>query len=336
MCGKEELLPLVSTYALNELEKKETKFLQRWQIYEFLTALKEHKVFKYLRTELMDRDYWKSAFDKYSPDAELEFYEAVAEWLVKMEDRRAIPAFIKFLHEGQEMGFPEEVRGAIGDILRQSKWHKEIQNALALLKEGEIIFIKKGEELMDIVMQKVERDDKFRAIIGTGQPTIFDLQRRAEAEQTRWNEAYHEDLDGLRPIDVPISRIKIDLLRRMVEEFEKEIAGRKGFSMEQIMQDYGVFQSEWMTTPLQDHGGQFPLGLILKDEEKLATTIALKENFLRYKENTVNSMYLEAVDLFEDGDVKGARQRIEAVLQLEPAYPFALRLKSKMDSQTQL
>ena len=155
---------------------------------------------------------------------------------------------------------------------------------------------------------------------------IRKLQKKLDVETKKWNEAYHETLDGLRPVDIPTPQIQIFLLQKMFRDFEQTLAGKELQSMEKTMADYKRYQNEWMVSPLADDGGKIPLVMILQEEENSADTFALREHFKTYKKSKIDDLYLEASDLYNEGKKKAAAKRISSLLQLEPDHSFGLRL----------
>lgn len=326
------LLPYLTIHLLNKLDKPNSDFFDRWLSYEFLTSVKEYRVFKYLRREFLDRDYWSSYPESDESGTHIAFYTDITNYFIQLEDRRGVPVFIKLLHEGRNMGFSEEIRGAIRNILSKSIWHEEIERGLRLLKEGELVFVNRGEDLIDILKKKTESYTKIHSLIRKASPNTTDLQQMFAKEENRWMEAYHEELDGLRPVDFPIPPIKNHLMERMIKELEKEDGSSQTMSIEEANEWIREFQSNWLITPLPDYNNEIPLAMILREEEKLSKTFALKEHFKQYKGNTINTLYLDAIELFEEGDREGARKKVNAVLQIDPDYPFAKSLKKLVES----
>ncbi|RJQ38132.1 MAG: hypothetical protein C4550_07090 [Nitrospiraceae bacterium] len=323
------MFPLLSVHIYNMLDKKDTEFFDRWMLYEFLVSVPDPQVFYYLRRELTNKDYWSDNPRAPDEEAELEFYGEITDWLISLADRRAVHVFIRLLHEGKDMGFQQEVLNVVSEKLRESSWYEEIQAGLRLLDEGENIFISGEQKPADLLGQRTSEYAEFHEAI-QGTPTLPDIQKKLDVETTKWNEAYHEKLDGLRPVDIPRPQIQIVLLQNMFREFERTLGGKEHQSMEKTMEDYKRFQNEWMVTPLDDDGGKIPLVMILHEEENSADTFALREHFKTYKKSKVDDLYFEALELYNEGKKKAAAKRISALLQLEPDHPFGLHLARKI------
>ena len=100
--------------------------------------------------------------------------------------------------------------------------------------------------------------------------------------------------------------------------------------MEKLKECYAEFQSSWLITPLASYNWAVPLAIIFKDEQRLAKTEALKSQFKKYKEDRLNSLYIEAATYLENDSIEDCRKRINAILQIEPKHQFALRLKNRL------
>ena len=180
-----------------------------------------------------------------------------------------------------------------------------------------------------ISSKKIGDFTSFETAFGSGEISLDVLNRRLKIDEARWNEAYHDALDGLRPVDIPQPLVLTALMERMIKDFQRKIGRAKNVSPEQYMKLFREFQNEFMVTPLPDTGG-IPLVAIMREHEQLAFNHALKKHFRKYKEDKINSLYIEATDLFEVGDMEAARNRMNALLGIAPDYPFALALKRKI------
>jgi hypothetical protein len=330
--GDSATMPLLFVYLLNELSKRQTDYLDRWEIYEFLTSFHASDTFEHLRNELLSRSMWDSTPHNSENDdtVEDEFFGSVTSCLIRLNDRRAIPVFIRLLHHGKSLGFSESVLSLIEEDAGSSPWRDEIQRGLRLLKEGEMVFVGEDEDLKDNLLKKIGDFTSFETAFGSGEISLDLLNRRLKIDEARWNEAYHDALDGLRPVDIPQPLVLTELMERMIKDFQRKMRRAKNVSPEQYMGLFREFQNEFMVTPLPDTGG-IPLVAIMREHEQLAFTHALKKYFRKYKEDKINSLYIEAADMFEAGDVAPARNRINALLGMEPDYPFALALKRKIN-----
>ncbi|NOZ69114.1 MAG: hypothetical protein GXP46_07690 [Deferribacteres bacterium] len=325
-----EMLPLLSIHIFNMLDNREADFFDRWIIYEFLMSIPDQRVFSYLRRELDDMEFWYHK-PLAGDDEEIttEFYGDITDWLIALADRRAVPVFIRLLHGGEDRGIPQDVLNTAAEKLRDSPWYEEIKTGLRLLDEGETVMIEQDQNHMEFFGRKTGEYAEFHKMM-RGRAELADLQRKLDIETKRWNESYHESLDGLRPVDIPRAPLQIDLLKRMFSDFERKMAGREHEDMQEAMGEFIEFQDEWMLTPLEDRGGGIPLVMMMKEEESSADTFALKENFNAYKKSKVDALYVEASGLFDEGKKEAAAGRIKALLQLEPDHPFALGLAEKM------
>jgi len=310
---------------LDDLDDENDDFLNRWSSYLFLTAAEDYRVVDPLRRELLQRDYWNSLPDADDPEINLRYYQDIVYCLLELKDRRAVPTLIRLFHEGRELGFHTEVIDAVKKQIDGSEWREEIHNALRLLKEGELVFVEKGLDFADAVPQEAEKYAELHSLIAGNLPELSEMQDHMKMHEKRWNEAYHEDLDGLRPIDIPTPKMQFTLLSRMFSSFQRRmnLGSAKGEVSEEFMQEYQDFQTQWMITPLTDYNNQIPLAMIINASQELSDTYALQQHFQRYKNETIASLYHHAVAMQEAGDIEGAKMNLEAVLAIEPDFPFA-------------
>jgi hypothetical protein len=329
--GESATTPLLFVYLLNELSKHRTDYIDRWLIYEFLTSFHASDTFEQLRDELLRRSFWDSTphNTEYDDTVEEEFFRSVTSCLIQLNDRRAIPVFIRVLHEGTALGFSDSVLSLIEEETDSSPWRDEIQRGLRLLKEGEMVFVGEDEDLKNNLLKKIGDFTSFESAFGSGEISLDVLNRRLKVDEARWNEAYHDALDGLRPVDIPQPLVLTTLMERMIKDFQRKMGTAKNVSPERHMKRFREFQNEFMVTPLPDTRG-IPLVAIMREHEQLAFTQALKKHFRKYKKDKINSLYIEATDLFEAGDVGAARKRMNALLGIAPDYPFALAVKRKI------
>ncbi|NOZ69737.1 MAG: hypothetical protein GXP46_10965, partial [Deferribacteres bacterium] len=272
-----EMLPLLSIHIFNMLDDRETSVFDRWIIYDFLMSIPDPRVFGYLRRELDDIEFWHDNFLAGDDNEETAtaFYGDITDWLIALADRRAVPVFIRLLHEGEDRGIPRDVLNDAVEKLRDSPWYEEIKTGLRLLDEGETVMIGRDQNHAEFFGRKTGEYAEFHEMM-QGRAELADLQRKLDIETKRWNESYHESLDGLRPVDIPRAPLQIDLLKRMFSDFERKMAGREHEDMQKTMGEFIEFQDEWMLTPLDDRSGGIPLVMMMKEEESSADTFALK------------------------------------------------------------
>lgn len=153
-----------------------------------------------------------------------------------------------------------------------------------------------------------------------------------EIQARRVNEAYHEDLDGLRPVDMAPAPVQLGLMERMIRDFGSMMRASGKTGAQNPNEEFARFQDEWMVTPLADFDGEMPLVRILREEKENARTYAQRRHFEKYLGERVNSLYLDAKDLVEEDSIDEARRRLDAVLRLEPGHPFAAALRRRIGS----
>lgn len=316
-----KLNQMIADYLLSLAERRNPDFFNLWTTFMFLAAIRDQRIIGLFRGELAR----KREYDV-DEDAETAFYIEIVEMICFLDDRRAIPTLIQFLHEGRQKGFSDHIIEQVEDAIMDSPWHEEIIRGVNLLKEGEMVIVPRGESIFDSTFNELSDEDEF-----FDQDAEDDLQDRLTYHQKRWNEAYHEDLDGLRPIDIPPSKVRNDMLFELLKDFGKNMPVSGFSSEEEEAQYFAEFQESWFLTPLASRNGSIPLVIIMKDEDKLATTEALRGYFQKYKTDRLNSLYLDASMHLENNCPEECRRRIDAILEIEPNYPLAVRLKSKLD-----
>jgi hypothetical protein len=332
-CRESEQQSFVTIYLVNKLEKSGTDLFERWYCHEYLVTQNDPRAFRYLRDELLYRELWTDHPQKDDLHLSLSFYSQLIEWTIRLKDRRAVPVFIKLLYYGEKMGYQKEILEIAEDLIANTKWSEEIQQGLYLLKEGETVFVEKSHDAMAQLNENLEKYTESMTTLHGKPPKKADIRQRVSYDTRRWNEAYHDDLDGLRPVDLPEPEIKLELLQRMMIEFEKKVR-RRNISRKKAMRILPRFQGKWLTTPRPELDGDIPLVLIMRETEMLAKTRAQKEHYQRYKEETINGLYLEAALHFDSAERTDAIRKINTVLALDPDYPFAKRLKARLYRET--
>lgn len=315
--------PFLLTFLKNEHNKFFVSWEVRRQIEEILCRLDDPAAFHLLRRELVNPRHWMS----HAPPEEMPgFYGTVVKHLLEIGDRRAVPVLIKFLQHGASEEIPGEVVSEVKHLVEGSTWHDEIVQGLKLLAEGEKVFVEFGEDLTEIALQKVNQFSDFHTQIQGKAPTLDELNRRLRIEQDRFNNAYHDDLDGLRPVDMGKPPIQMILMQRMLEDFEKR-GGSGRFVQAEEADELAEFQAEWLITPLPDYNGEAPEVIIMRKREQHASLRAEREYIELYGKRKINELYIDASEFFDEGINAPAQKRIDVVLALEPNHLFARRLE---------
>lgn len=321
----QDLRHLIAEHIVNRMQSN-PDFLEKWVGYEFLAGVKDHRLLDLLKRELTEVDEYDE--DPEDEEALLEFYSDVARMLCDLRDRRAIPAFIEFLSALSEDDLWQEIGAKVEDILEDSPWFDEIRQGLDKLLNGERVLIGKDEQFPDSIPGLVSEAESPPVAAAA---SVQELESQISHERVGWDSAYHEALDGLRPIDIPDSKVESSLMSQMLDDFQKQIdASQSRMKSDDLQEQLRVFQDDWMLTPLPSRHGALPLTLILKDREKLASSPALQGHFSAYKQKTTATIYLEASEHLRNGELEACRKKLRAVLQIEPDNPLALRLKNKL------
>lgn len=322
-------LHFLKIYFLNKLERSDTDFPERWACHKFLVTVNDPHALQFMREELLHWEFWADHPQRKSKRTGLMFYSQLFQWMISLKDRRAIPVFIKLLFEGEKMGYHPEVLAIAEDLLAGTPWLAEVKQGVYYLKEGETVFVEKDVDANAQIGENLEKYASMVRRLNGKPPKKSDIRKKVKYSTRRWNGAYHEDLDGLRPIDLPEPEIKYELLESMMMEFERKVRRRKT-PRKKAMRLLPKFQGKWMTRPQAVLGGKIPIALIMQEAEALATTRAQKEHFKRYKQDTINRLYLEAASHYDASQHRDAARKVNTVLALDPSYPFAKRLKRKL------
>lgn len=321
--------PFLLTILKNEHDKFFVSWEVRRQIEELLCRLDDPAAFRLLRKELANSRHWMS----HAPPEELPgFYGTVVKRLLEIGDRRAVPVLIRFLQHGPSGDIPAEVVNEVKHLVEGSTWHDEIVQGLKLLREGEKVFVESGEALNRIALQKVKQFTDFHTQIQGKAPTLDELNRRLRIEQERFNTAYHDDLDGLRPVDMSRPPLQMILMQRMLEDFEKR-RGSGRFVRAEEAHELAAFQEEWLVTPLPDYHGEVPEVIIMRKLEQHASSRAEREYLELYRKRKINELFIQASEFFDEGMNAPAQRRIDVVLALEPNHLFAHRLEGLLKGQ---
>jgi|GEM_PF-1947808 len=340
-------LPYLISYLLYDAGRSDSDAAWRLSVYRILFELKEPRLFEFLRSELTASSYWIPVTFESIGGREIEFYREIASMLSGLGDRRAVPVLIRYLGWSGP-ALDEDLRKAVTEVVEKSEWHDEIAAALKALKEGERVFVEKDADLEKIVADKVEEYAAFhRKVTGTD-IDMNEMNRKAQMISEKLNEAYHDDLDGLRPIDIPVPPMQMELSTRLAEDYRKALGSPEEDDVDKLTKtqdipdDDGVneerlvgfkrFETEWRLTPLPDRANETPLMLMMREAEALATSHVLKTHFQAYRNDEINGLYFAAKDYFQYGEKDKAMKRVEAILALEPDHLFALKLKEDIET----
>lgn len=279
----------------------------RLRAYSFLTAGNQWEILDDLLGELDGTGRWKERM----PTSE---FPKVAAAVARLGDRRAVGQIVRLLSEGL---LPEAAKGAIADAFQACGWWSEIEEALAAERKGVLTLVPAGIDLLDVIRDRLDKEppDSREA-----------LQFRTNILNEEWNRAFHEDLEGLRPCDLAAGGpAEAALLREFAEVAKTQTAefAEDGIRKEDLKAMVSGLQYHWMRTPNPACGGKIPLAAIWDERRELTPHRAY---YNHQREELLNDMYRWARGWFDDGNFASARRELEAVLAIEPEYPFAKRL----------
>ncbi len=314
---------LVTTHIYDNVCNFEATFSEKWYSYAFLSQIKDERVIMMQIEELWDIQEYKA-----EQDVLLDFYQEITRDLIALKDRRAVPAFIRFLYNAASQGIPTTIIDEIDLLLTKTSWYKEIQKGLHLLHQGENIFIDEEEKFQDWILKKVNKYIELQTRLAGVSPDENKIKLFYDNQQALWDEAYHKGIEWLRPVDIGVSQAGLKLEQLMYDSFFNKNRGLAPSdpAVEEKINDY---RAEWMITPLTSDPKSAPMVQIIKDRERQATSTALKDYFKKSKKETVNSLYHQAVAEFENNNHALAKKILDTLLSIEPGYPFALRLKKQ-------
>lgn len=330
-----KMLPLVKEQIFHAVECGEYSHSDKIQAYSFLIEAEEGEVFDFLRRELLDRGSLPATpAEPVKEHEEVEFYENLARMLIALGDRRAVPVLIKILHTGADFDLTRTIMGRIKETALNSEWREEILEGLHLLDEDELVFVDADTPPIERLPGLMKEHADFLHLLGE-EPTLDKINKKLNVDTDRWNRAYHAELDGLRPMDLaagmgtPLGR---SIHARMFQDFLKENKGDNEESGQEIMARFNEYQSKWMLTSLDDHGGDLPLVLKIKEERKLADTYYRKRHFEIYYGGVINDLFEQARGEHENGNEAEALLLYGAVLAIEPDHPFARKFEGLLKS----
>jgi hypothetical protein len=240
--------------------------------------------------------------------------ESLAAKLAELGDRRAIGHAVQMIRD-------REIRPAGTDALRvawaANGWWKEVDDALAALRRGDLVLVGRGETMNDHIRERFE-SGKIEAVEGA--------QFRLNMLQEDWNRAFHEDLDWLRPCDVHDPGPREQAVMQAFAAFAQSKMTSTSSGAEAARR-FNELQHEWMRTPQAD--GRLPLAVLWEERRARSKHPSRDEAYIAEQ---LNDMYGAARASWEDGEIAAARSELEVILQLDPAHPFARRLLARISS----
>ncbi|RMH77521.1 MAG: hypothetical protein D6681_20885 [Calditrichaeota bacterium] len=322
---KSKVRPYLVDFLLNELSKPWADMYNRWICYELLVGLREYRVTEYLRREFSNPDYWED----FPADTEAgpHFYGDVADWLVTLGDRRAIPEFILIIAEPEEMGFSEEIAETIKEVALNSSWSRQIQKDLRRYEKGEIVFVGEEDSLPNLILDELDALEEAarRNRKEVTQEQVSALFRKVRED---WNRAYHRSLDGLRPVDFPTSPVLMKLQQHMLSDIDPELDEILFMEDEEKSNEQArEIEDKWWITPNPRYKHQPPIKVRVEEEKRLANTPVLRELWEKKTRESIAELYGQACIRMDAGNDEEARLFVNAVLALDPDHPFARRLQ---------
>lgn len=296
---------------LYRVRDPEEEAWNRLASYDLLIRARQGEVFRPLMREFAEGVVWME------PVSDVDLPE-LARKLAALGDRRAVGTVIKMIHR-KEIRRPAGIE-ALREGWQANGWWKEVDEALAGLRRGTLILVKKGEEMNDLVRKQFS-EGTFSAIEGA--------QFHLNILQEEWNHAFHEDLDWLRPVDLhEPGPQEIALMRAYVSFAQARLAsdgkaqGSKR-SGEKAPESLNRLQHEWMRTPRKELGGRIPLAIIFEERRARTSHPARDAAYVR---DQISEMYGWARAAWEDGETDVALRELETILAIDPSNPFARRL----------
>jgi hypothetical protein len=214
---------------------------------------------------------------------------------------------------------PRSGESALRNVLREAwagnGWWREIDVAIEAHRRGALVFVGKGVQMKDLIDERLRRDPP------QGREA---MQARLNQLNEEWNQAYHADLEGLRPSDIADWGPEET---QLMQEFGTVVSERlpktdqeadTGFQLK-----YGILQQEWLMTPQEKLGGRCPFAVIWTEKRQRSRNPAYDRHYLDMK---LNEMCFSATEGLKVGERHDARLLLEAILQVEPGHPLARRL----------
>lgn len=330
LVNQKPIFPFLLDYVRNAMDKTTTGLLDRWGYYDFLLRIDPFLAFPYLRKEFGVNKFWTESMSQVNPNAVHDFFIEITEWLIKIDDRRIVPTFIRFLADQTSDSLMTSVKIEVKNLVLQSQWAEEIQTAFRRLSVKEAIFVDQLILLFDYLNEENKTFFQLHKMIYGRSPTTEELQDHIKEVQKHWNESYHEQLDGLRPIDIEATAAQKKFTERMLNDFQKN-HGQKNIPQKELRILMAKFQNRWFITPLPE-SGQIPTVLLFQSFEQSAQTPALKYHYQNLKEERILSLYYLALIAYEAQEYDEARKNLAALLALAPEHPFANWLMDKVSA----
>ncbi len=235
---------------------------------------------------------------------------------VRTGDRRVVPMV---LHVMSQRPPKAEVRQAVVAVIQASPLAAEFAKALEAQDAGR-----------PVVVPRDHSQEEFLQQHGTFTPKMDQAAMNAEVRRVSaiWESCWHEALDWRRPKEVleDVGPREKDLLGKLASQSRTALGRLQGHP--QVAALEAEFKTTWMTTPQNDVSGRIPLAIILDER---ASRGADPEEQRRDRETEAADLYAMAIRAHEAKMDDEAKRLASAILQLEPAHPFATDFLERLE-----
>lgn len=243
-------------------------------------------------------------------------FERLVDLIVGSDDRRAVPVFIRMLRRKQT---PPERKDLLRRRLQKSEWWEEISLALRRLREDKPVFVdREGKSQEQAKGRKKGRKGRGRR-----------EELPADEREKLLQEAYHEELGWLRPIDLaPTDSENAKAFEQIAIRDFRAWCLAEGRDSRQP-DSWETFQQFWMLEPNPGLDGLTPWA----HERRLQTEDAPPPVRERLLQTECDGLYECALNVYARGESEPARKRLRAVLSLLPDHLLAKRLMDRIEGR---
>ncbi|MFW5994470.1 MAG: hypothetical protein ACOCRN_00015 [Spirochaetia bacterium] len=239
-------------------------------------------------------------------------YAELLDLLLESGAPEIYPLLVFIFEPGGQMALPREEASQLRERIRGSSAFRSVRRFLRRLQRGEPVLVPSGTEFEDFVNAELRR---LGYTSGSPDPQVIVDVR------TRWQQAMHEDLLYLRPVDIP-------------EVSLEDILGepQAGESIGKHVEQQSSEDPEWILKPAE--GEELPrIVEVYRRQESVYREAGLTRLHERQRQFTVRDLVVRGARAFTEHGGEGASRYASAAAGLDPADPFAVAFHALVDGR---
>lgn len=241
---------------------------------------------------------------------ELPLYSELLDLLLDSEAPEIYPLLVFIFEPGGQMILPRDHAGRLRERIRASSTFRGIRRILRRLQHGEPVLVPSGVEFEGFVNAELKR---LGYTSGSPDPqVIVDIR-------TRWQQAMHEDLLYLRPVDIPEVSLE-DILGRP----------RAGESVGKFVEEQSSEDPQWILKPAGE--GELPrIVEVYRRQQAVYEGAGLTRLHSHQRRFTVRDLVVRGARAFLEDGAEVASRYASAAAGLDSKDPFAAELRRMVE-----